>query len=252
MRHHTVIRVMGALVVVAVALFVMRPWAPKQSHMAEEGEQERAASHAGQSANALDASAIERVADLAGRTPVSGSDQLRSAVADALLVYSSGTADDFLAYLESYGVEPPQSVSSMPKLFLSAWERQRGLLAHADIDLSNVRFLMNPEEPKPRERFPELEMDPADIGTFHATARRDGARGFLQDVPFEKRQRVRVTIPGSYLAIELGGTAVGQPFQAELSFEFTLNPETGQWVLTELRMDGEMSDGAARDPGFML
>lgn len=236
----------------AVAWFVTRPWAPKQSHMVEEGAKERAASHAGRSVIAVDASTIERVAEVASGRGGVHSAALRNAVASTLLTYSSGTSDDFLSYLSSSGIDPPQSVSSMPKLFNAAWERQRGLLAHAELDLTNVAVMVNPQEPKPRERFPELEAGQEQIGKFHATARRDDARAFLQSVPFDKRQRVRVTIPGSFRSIELGGEAVGEPFNAAMSFEFTLNPETGQWVLTELRMDGDMSDGKARDVGFML
>ncbi|MCB9844896.1 MAG: hypothetical protein H6811_02765 [Phycisphaeraceae bacterium] len=165
---------------------------------------------------------------------------LRRAIIDTLTVLSSGTAEEWLAYLDAYGIDRPDSAEANPQGMRRQWQLARALLAGARLNVDDLAVV---------GRFEELQSDDwggsktPSVAVTH-NARRDAARAFLRDVPEDHRQVMRMTIPGVFAVIE------GEEFEADLRMEFTFNPRSGQWVLTEVGMKGD--NGVKGPVVFML
>lgn len=245
MKNRTRILVLVAIVVlIGVVLLVRSAVSSRSNNDAEAGESSLAANSeslggASQIAKAgfLSVATIESAADRVASQIGSGNRAaLRDAVADTLLTWSSGSVDDWVAYLQAYNIDVPEIVYSDPATEKLMWSRSREFFRTARFDVSQLAVIREFDNPPP----------PGDDGWggsegpgfFTSRARRDAGRSFLKSIPERDRRVTRITIPGVFVTSSSHPIMPGVEYQAEFRLEFTYNPEAKQWVLTEYGMRG--------------
>ncbi len=195
----------------------------------------------------LTAETIEQIAQRVQPLGLHHGSALRDAVADTLTVYASGTVDDWLGYLSSYGIAPPAVASSRPAVLRRRWEQSRTFFNETRFDIHNMKIERNPRSPR-IENAEDAVMATGLPGDYLIKARRDGGRGFLAN---RAAERVRVTIPSTFRSMDpRDGSFNPTPIEGNMSFEFTYNPDDGQWVLTEIRIEGNSDED--RSPSVPL
>ncbi len=190
----------------------------------------------------LDESSIERLASAASKRVAGDQAQLRDAIADTLLVYTGGTVDDWLAYLRGYGIEPPPVAMSNPALVAGRWEQVRAFFDEAEFRPDEAEIALNPPKRELTERQKMGIGEPEDVGKLHATARRDDARQFLRHAQYDSLDRVRVTIPGRFRMLSPLGVPTAERADGVLMLEWTFDPESELWILTEMEFEGRKAD----------
>lgn len=188
---------------------------------------------------ALSPNVIGHLADLVvAGTGSRGDDTLRAAVADTLLTWSDGSVDDWLSYLSAYGIDAPEIALRDPGTLRLMWTESREFFAGARFDVDRARVVREFVDPA-AEGDEGWNVTEEPVPYVHR-ARRDSARAFLGNVRERDRRTVRIVIPGEFVATSPLWT--GDVYAAEFRLEFTYNPGTGLWVLTEYGMTGPHDD----------
>lgn len=182
--------------------------------------------------------AADRVADLVASEHRS---DIRNAVADTLTTYTSGSFSDWVAYLDSYGIIIPEIAFSSPEVGKMVWGMTRRFMDSAEFDVDKIKVMKSFDNPPP-------EGDDGRGGVHGpgyviVESRRDAGRPFLRSVPERTRRTIRVSIPGRFNGLS------GSQFDAEFRMEYSYDPISKLWVLTELGMRG---GAEAQIPGFAL
>lgn len=167
--------------------------------------------------------AVSRVGVREGLSPEAKA-SLQNAVRSTLSAYASNDIADFTAMLSAQGVAPPPVVLSNQERAGEMWKLARALLANAQIDVGSIVEGVT------------VDMDTASLpgataGSVRASSR-DDARPFLGSFAPTVATRSEVALPGTFVPQD------GSQFEGTLVFQFSRNPETQQWVVTEIRMHG--------------
>lgn len=231
----------GAILLVGFGYFVVRgagtPKAGSGRDALENGG--TSASTVGKQDSTWAPAAVERASRrLAGRLGTTRrAEALHNALADTLLVYSGGSADDWLDYLGSYGVAPPQILTQDQAKLESFWTRSQLFFRTADLNWDGATSALNPREPPLTELEKIGGALPEDAGKFRMAAKRNAGRAFLREGG--KLDRVRVSVPGRFRSISpVDGSVSTDDFEGTMSLEFTYDPEKEIWVLTEFILEG--------------
>ncbi len=159
-----------------------------------------------------------------------------------MLVHTGGTVDDWVAYLRGYGIEPPPVAMSNPAMVAGRWEQVRAFFDEAEFRPDEAEIALNPPKRELTER-PKMGIgEPEDVGKLYATARRDEARQFLWHARYGSLDRVRVTIPGRFRMLSPLGAPTAKRVDGVLTLEWTFDPESELWVLTEMEFEGRKAD----------
>ncbi|MCB9844898.1 MAG: hypothetical protein H6811_02775 [Phycisphaeraceae bacterium] len=168
-------------------------------------------------------------------------DTLGQAIIDTLTTYTAGNLSDWLAYLDTYGVEIPQFALSNPDAEEQIWRATREFFQSAMVSVEDVTLVGGYQHAQIGDGW---NTDGTRRGLTRHRARRDQARAFLREIPEAQRTVAWVLVPGAFTGFN------GDQFEAQWGIEFTRNPRTGRWVLTELVV---MGDGDLPGvPSFLL
>lgn len=229
----------GAILLVGVGYLVVRSAGTPNTGSGgdSDGNGENAASTGEEQDSTWAPAAVERASRrLAGRLGTTQrSEALHNALADTFLVYSGGSADDWLAYLGTYGVEPPQIVAQGPAKLESFWSRSQLFFRTADLNWDEAESALNPRE----SPLTELEKigGGTEPGKFRMVANRNAGRAFLREGG--SLDRVRVSVPGRFRSISpVDGSVSTDDFEGTMSLEFTYDADGEIWVLTEFILEG--------------
>lgn len=181
-------------------------------------------------AGAVTGEEISAVAALAGAQASSSAldrlparENLGLAIEHTVLAYASETPDEFIDLLNEQGITVSPILFDNPTWAERVWTEARVLLVLAEFDLDEIRIV----------RATSRGFEPNDRSLTVRTVRRDDARPFLRSKGIGSLERAELVMPGRFTSQD------STKFDGTLVVQFTLNPETNQWVLTELRMIGE-------------
>ncbi len=153
-------------------------------------------------------------------------DSLVENAASTVGALASGDPDEFREMLREQGVELNDAMRS--EQFAERWLETTGkIFAQAEIDPDGVRVI--------RPRISGEYVHPVP-GLKGLTARRDAGRSFLSEYSSGELETVQLVLPGRYPALS------GNMIEATVVIEFTLNPRSQRWVLTEMQTHGVPND----------
>ncbi len=216
---------------------------PAGSTLADAQDQDAAEIQRG---TPLDEYQIERIASyVSSHAPYSGRKQtsLQNAIADTLSIYSSGTLEDWLAYLDIHGIPRPAVVGSNPEFASRLWRSSQDFFASIRVDADGVRIVDHPEPEEPR-RGDELIDNPATDDPGQFVVRRSGSRDILGSIPESQREIVRIVIPGTFRDM------ADAPFEGEFFMEFTYDSDNQDWVVSEFTVNTSTNERAPAIPSI--
>ncbi|MCL4220754.1 MAG: hypothetical protein KJZ65_05245 [Phycisphaerales bacterium] len=166
---------------------------------------------------------LERVTSRSIPNSVPDPGGLERSIRQVLDAYSQHEIAAYLRLMREQGVEPSEQIVANPEGAQDHWQATRSVLATANMDLDRIVVLHTVRQ---GERQYEQEPPP------FFSLRRDEGRRFLNSLSSRATEVAEVRIPGEY------PSADGTRFDGDLTIQFTFDPGSKRWVLTEFRMAG--------------
>lgn len=146
--------------------------------------------------------------------------ELARSVEDTLVAYAAPDPTDFDAMLVRQGSLPRPVVHE--QYHRMRWDDSRAVMVASSFDPDRIRVIHS-------SRFGTYEVEPR--ANFGSVIRRaDDRKPVLQKPGADAFDRVELVLPGTIVAVD------GTEFEGTLVLEFTHDPETDLWAVTENRV----------------